>query len=198
MNNKDYILIETTRPELVEKMIYEYFEDEYITHNGVDIELSQHNKKNEILISFLNILDNELFVFFFTSLSINIEFQKDNYKGWFNASDKISSKYDGSDFGGKLENDLFSKRIMLTTEMTEDYTVGFSQKDERIKFYYSGKFETNNSKGFKTENLKKDEFRKIKAIRIEKQRSKLNKSTGCGLLFIGIIILMTINIIYAT
>lgn len=198
MNKKDYILIETAKPELVEKMIFEYFENEYISHSGVNIELGKHKNKNEVVLSFSNNLDNELFIFFFTFLSVNEEFQNNNYKGWFSASDKISANTKHKDFGGKLENDSFKTRVVLTAEMTEDYTLGYSDQGKKIKFHYSGKFTIEDAQGFQKENHNKDNYVHIKNIKIGNNTSKIDQNKGCGIMamaaIIGLIVTSTVYI----
>jgi hypothetical protein len=197
MNKKDYILIETTKPELVEKMIFEYFEDEHISHNGINIELGKHKNKNEVIVSFSNNLDNELFIFFFTFLSVNEEFQNDNYKGWFSASDKISANTKHKGFGGRLENDSFNTRVILTSEMTEDYTLGYSDHNKKIKFHYSGKFTIEDSQGFQKENFNKDNYTHIKNIEIVKSTPKIDQNKGCGIMAMAAVMVLVItSIVY--
>ena len=195
MNKKDYILIETAKPELVEKMIFEYFEDEYVSHNGVNIELGKHKDKNEIVVSFSNNLDNELFIFFFTFLSTNKEFQNDNYKGWFSASDKISANTKHNSFGGKLENDSFKTRVILTSEMTEDYTLGYSDQEKKIKFHYSGKFTIEGAQGFQKESYNKDNYTHIKNIKIGNNTSKIDENKGCGIMAMAAIMALIVTCI---
>jgi hypothetical protein len=159
----------------VEKAICNYFADEYISHAGISVSIFRGFPAQKLIITFPEGIDNELFIFFFTAISCENEFQKSSIKGWFRASDKLKKDSSYIDFRGSISKDSFSKVIFLNGEMTEDYTLGYSDNNEQIEFHYSGKFKINSSRKYESQKMNLNELNHVKTIDFTAQKGIFEK-----------------------
>ena len=176
----DYILIPSNKIALLHKMTNDYFTDKWVKHDAVLIKTYQHKTEDLILLEFATKPDNEIFIFFFLSLSCEKAFYKNNFYGWFQLSDKIESNHKSPLFGSEKTNDKFERRTVLTSEMNGDFMVAYTEKEQKIEFYYTGEFKITNEKGYIKPNTSYTNFKKPTEIEfkpnIKKQTSLQRKA----------------------
>lgn len=173
----DYILLNSARTDLVKRLIYEYFDHDF-KHDSVEIVMLQNADRSLVLLEFAQPIDNMLFVYLFEYFTTDPEFQKDNLIGWFSVSDKVVQNSISGEFGGSIPGDTFSRRVMLTTQMNDEYVVGYSNNGEKIEFYHSGEFSVSNENSFRESELHRNDFQQIESIHIELSNSS-KSSKGC-------------------
>jgi hypothetical protein len=161
-----YIVIESQNQALIEKTINLYFSGPYLNHGAIDIELLDDREKNSTVLNFPSGIDNGIFLFFFTSLSTDQEMAKVKHTGWFTMDNELLESVRAFASKENLEMDGSLNRIMLTTEMTKDYTVGHSSTGQKIHFHYSGNVEVQQSDKYAEPQLENSEFKMIKSIQI--------------------------------
>lgn len=170
-DSTEYILLQSSRVDLVGELVCQYFEDESISRKGINVRVLYKKSVGQILIEFLSKIDNDSFVFFFGFLSIEKEFQKDDNKGWFNLSPVAFQFYEFSDVRDVIKSDGPSVRVMLTTEFTEDYNTGFSKSGCRLEFGYGGQLGITESKGFQENEVDFTSFNVVKKINLSAKKS---------------------------